>query len=677
MLQTADKQAIGIVIPGYGHPQFLAEAVISACEQELDRPHYVVVVDDGCKFPETGQMVTQLMAKYPGVLHYLRQENTRLPGARNTGIHFLMSLDPKLDSIYFLDADNRIAPYSLRAYREALGDDPKVGWSYPDISMFGLSRGEEGFDTRETAPAYSELKHLVGNISEAGSLVRADVFRKGVYYDETMTSGFEDWDFWLGALEAGFVGRRARQSGFLYRRRPESMLADSRRLEETLISRIRESHKSLFHPKAILQKEQQEAPVFAVHIIGSDELFLTSDLKLQPKPISLSRFRAQLHHWVHDSREYFFPEYLICITEEERLRLGEADGHLRWCFWRLKEVAQPLAAVTLKAADNFDLQLKPTNEAHLAENANFICMKTDVLKTLLLKSLDSYAQDEEPALPPSAQLNFSAPAMPAAAATEESEAETVQGKLQYVARFAADMLPLIPVSRHQTRKYTGPSCLNIRKELINEICAVEEREPFPVNTGAPRAMLFVRAEQLFSAAATKAFTELLKQLSSRGYESLVALEVEPYQDFTEADLSWWRYADDVVPISLSGGSVEYRIYLGRRVTQKLGLIAKEDITVLARSCDALICCGAAAGLEALGQAKAHGAKGYVWLDPAFMGADTPEMAHQAKLLAYEHAVATVITNDASYVYGLSAEGFPPSKFQTTSEFWNTQLLSAA
>lgn len=195
---------IGVVIPAYGHPRFLGEAIVSACTQETDRPIHVVVVDDGCRFEETGTLVRNLMDQYPGTLFYLRHKNTRLPGARNKGVRFLLDAFPDMDAIFFLDADNRLAPYSLEAYRKALGDDESVGWAYPDISFFGLSWGRSGFDTRETAPDYSVLKHLTGNISEAGSLVRASMFRNGVFYDETMRSGFEDWDFWLSALGAGY-----------------------------------------------------------------------------------------------------------------------------------------------------------------------------------------------------------------------------------------------------------------------------------------------------------------------------------------------------------------------------------------------------------------------------------------------------------------------------------------
>lgn len=661
----SQKPSIGVVIPGYGHPQFLAEAITSACEQELDRDYKVVVVDDGCKFPETGRMVSQLMEKYSGTLHYFRQKNMRLPGARNAGVRFLLAQIPDIDSIYFLDADNRIAPYSLQAFRDVLGDDPQIGWAYPDISMFGLSGGEDGFDTRETAPEYSKLKHLAGNISEAGSLVRADVFRNGIFFDEEMTSGFEDWDFWLSAIEGGYVGRRVRNSGFLYRRRPESMLADSRRLEETLIARIREMHKPLFHPKNILKLEQAEAPSFAILIEDSEEVILTSDPKMIGNTVSITSFGKMARAWAQGPREHFFPTDMLLFTKEKWQAMQALPEFLRVLFWYVREFQDPFMAVCLTELEVFDLR-STSIEASEDVTCDFVVFKTSLINAALKKTgVNGQSAGNVSFLKP--ELTYiSAPGFGSASAVKTS----IDRQISLLEQFTRNLLPQRPMSSHQTRHYAGPACLQIRKTLIDEACAVEGRRAFPVTSSQWRTMIFVSAEYLFSQRAAALFTDILRRIRAAGGETLVVLEFEPGQSFSGADMAWRSLASDVVPLQLSGGDVEYRMYLGRRIPLKLGLLAKENVTVLARSCDVLLSCGAAAGLEALGQAKLHGAKGYVWLDPAFSSTDTQEMAHQAKLLAFEHAVANVITDQDEYVYGLSAEGFPPSKFETALAFWD-------
>jgi len=121
-------------------------------------------------------------------------------------------------------------------------------------------------------------------------------------------------------------------------------------------------------------------------------------------------------------------------------------------------------------------------------------------------------------------------------------------------------------------------------------------------------------------------------------------------------------------VNIINDSPEYRIYLGRRVPQKLGKQEKEDITVLARSCDMLLSCGVTAGLEAFGQAKANKAKGYVWMHPSFITDASEEASCSATILAYEHAISAVVTDDDPITHSMAAEGFPPSKFQSTTRF---------
>ncbi|OAP34050.1 glycosyltransferase [Sinorhizobium americanum] len=47
---------VAVVVPAYKHSVLLAEAVESALAQEAPFDIAVVIVDDGCPFPETGQV---------------------------------------------------------------------------------------------------------------------------------------------------------------------------------------------------------------------------------------------------------------------------------------------------------------------------------------------------------------------------------------------------------------------------------------------------------------------------------------------------------------------------------------------------------------------------------------------------------------------------------------------
>ena len=657
------KPPIGIVIPGYGHPQFLAEAIVSACEQDTNREIHVVVVDDGCRFPETRATVSNLLSVYAGRLHYVRQKNTRLPGARNTGIRFMLNLLPDLDAIYFLDADNRISPYSIEAYRETLGDDPEIGWAYPDISFFGLTHGENGFDTRETAPEYSVLKHLIGNISEAGSMVRADVFRQGVMYDETMIFGYEDWDFWLYALEAGFKGKRCENSGFLYRRRPESMLADSSRMGEELVSRMRRTHKKLFQPQHVMALEHHEAPYFALHLSDDkDNVLLFSDPAIEPEKISFDAFKKRFHRWINSPREVFFPQLLLTMEKATWTAFLENKKVLRWLFWQIRERSVEHLYLSLKQANHVSLHM----------------VRADAGSNEFAVSITSMAHIKN-AVVEGREPQREAISYGLASLLHLPELKHVaQSQLEMAEQDIVDRLSPVPqYVMHQNRAYAGPAHGRIRTELIREICALEDREPFPACEQIERTLVAVKSEFLLKDSARDKVLQLLEKLRTDAQETVLLIEHTSGCDLLACGYdSWQHLVDTVIPYQIGDKSGIYKMYLGRGISAELAFGTPEDTALFARQCTRVIGCGAVAMLEAFGEARLHGAPGYVLMDKEFAIADTKHTTQHGKLLAYEHAIVNIATDEQTYSVALAAEGFPPSKFINTKDFYS-EILNIA
>lgn len=655
------KGTIGVVIPGYGHPQFLSEAIISACTQDIDQPVQVVVVDDGCRFLETGKVVANLMKRFPGVLYYLRQENTRLPGARNAGIRFLMSMIGDLDAIYFLDADNRLSSYSLRNFREVLGDDPGVGWAYPDISFMGMTWGEEGFDTRETAPVYSRLKHLLGNISEAGSLVRADVFRQGVFYDETMRYGFEDWDFWLSAIGAGFVGKRVQHAGFLYRRRPESMLADSRRQEDELISRMRRKHGALFTPRNLMALEQSDAPYFAVVMAETGEAFLTSDPCEEGHYLTASEFTALAHGWQYDRREFFFPGSILVLSEEQWTQLREHPHYLRWLFWAFKEADKPFQRWI------FESRPRPYHEGLPSDTPvmvnSILHVKAEGFYELL-RGEEIVAADS---LPEFSSFVFQAPE---ALVHDQGKQTLVSQQERLISLVEGARSNKLRV-RHSSRRFAGPSAARVRSALINDVCAEEGRQPFPVTTNQRRTLVSVDQETLEDQAKRDEFIHVLQQFADVPGEILMVLERSGSLDMEKLGEEAWRpLITDLIVLDRVYSNLEYRMYLGRRIYSLFTVKSKEDGAIIARSVDQLVTIGATAFLEVFGDARQHGVKGYVYFTDAFVDAGPLTSKDTAKILAFEHAEERVVCDNEQMVAALAAEGFPPGKFVSQQDFFS-------
>ncbi|NBB81789.1 MAG: glycosyltransferase, partial [Alphaproteobacteria bacterium] len=295
----AHRPTVAIVLPVFKHSVLLTEAIRSALAQRTDFPVTLLVVNDGCPFPETHETLLAQAEAADGRLIYLRRANGGLSAARNSGIDYVLAALPSVEAIYFLDADNRLYAQALQRAWDQLKANPQCGWAYPDIDMFGV-------EINARAPAdYSVLKHLAENICEAGSLVRRRLFERGLRFDESMKLGFEDWDFWLQAVGQGYVGSRVDTMGFRYRKRPESMLSNSERDRAEILAYMRRKHKTLYSRETVLAAEHQEAPRFAIHLADRNEVVLATDPTADAPRLAWSDFTARfLGAWADPDREH-------------------------------------------------------------------------------------------------------------------------------------------------------------------------------------------------------------------------------------------------------------------------------------------------------------------------------------------------------------------------------------
>ena len=268
----AAEVRIAVVIPAHGQPGLLPEALESVLAQQGAPPTAMVVVDDGCPDPDTTRIASAYAAAHPGRVLAVRQRNAGLSAARNTGIEVALASFPACRAVYFLDADNRLHPHLLaRAFAALQAAPPGIGWVYPDFDMFGVPLNGSG------AGPYSVLAHLADNLCEAGSLVRRELLQAGLRFDPAMRAGFEDWDFWLQAAAHGFRGQHLPHSGFRYRRRPESMLAEAERQRPLLAAGLRQKHAALYRPRQLLRLEAAEMPRFAWFPSGEPAVRLLLD----------------------------------------------------------------------------------------------------------------------------------------------------------------------------------------------------------------------------------------------------------------------------------------------------------------------------------------------------------------------------------------------------------------
>ncbi|GGC45743.1 hypothetical protein GCM10011504_25270 [Siccirubricoccus deserti] len=334
---------VAVVIPAYRQPGLLAEAVLSALDQQGAPPTAVVVVDDGCPYPATARTAADLAAAQPGRIFVLRQPNRGLSAARNAGLGFSLAAFPGCRAVYFLDADNRLLPRFLGRAMAALDAAPaEVGWIYPDIDEFG------GRENWTTGGEFSLLQLLLANYCDAGSLVRRAVFEAGLRFDETMRAGFEDWDFWLQAAGRGWRGQHLPGAGFLYRRRPESMLAGSERIRPLLLGQLRQKHAALLAPRRLLALEASEAPRHAIHLAGEASVAWTLDPGAPPAELlDPGTARRRLAAAMAAPGARFHPSLLI-FAEPATLTLLERFGVLHLVLWWAGRLLAEADAVALE-----------------------------------------------------------------------------------------------------------------------------------------------------------------------------------------------------------------------------------------------------------------------------------------------------------------------------------------
>jgi glycosyltransferase involved in cell wall biosynthesis len=149
---------LAVIIPAWRQPGLLAEAIASALGQQGAPPTAVVVVDDGCPFPDTAETAQGFAALHPGRVFLLRRRNGGLSAARNTGVEFVLAAFPACRALFFLDADNHLLPpFLARAWAAMQAAPPGIGWLYPDFDEFGGTRNWSA------AGAWSLLQLLAQN----------------------------------------------------------------------------------------------------------------------------------------------------------------------------------------------------------------------------------------------------------------------------------------------------------------------------------------------------------------------------------------------------------------------------------------------------------------------------------------------------------------------------------
>lgn len=225
---------VAVVIPCYNHGAFLGEALASVRAQTY--PHVTcTVVDDGSTDADTQRVIAKLRDRDDVTL--IEQPNAGLAAARNAGIR-------ATDAAFFvpLDADDRLQPQFIEKLLPPLLRDERLGYAYCHIRTFGAG------EALHPCHVYEPRRLLLYNLSNPSAVVRRAAFDAVGGYQPDMREGYEDWDYWIALLRAGYRGRLVPEALFDYRLHAPgvSMLSRARPHHDMLVRRIIAHHAPLY-----------------------------------------------------------------------------------------------------------------------------------------------------------------------------------------------------------------------------------------------------------------------------------------------------------------------------------------------------------------------------------------------------------------------------------------------
>lgn len=234
----ATAPLVSVVIPCYKQAAFLPEAVGSVLEQTF-KDWEIIIVNDGSP-DNTSDVARELIAKHPGKrIRLVEKPNGGLSSARNAGFRAALG-----KYVLPLDADDKIKPTLLEKLTAILDAQPKVGFAYTHIQHFG------DINTEWPLPDFNPVTLISKeNIVICCSLCRKTMWEQVGGYNENMREGYEDWDFWIGAVEKGWTGHCHHEALFLYRKHGHTMLAEADKKRERLIAQIITNHPKLYNEK--------------------------------------------------------------------------------------------------------------------------------------------------------------------------------------------------------------------------------------------------------------------------------------------------------------------------------------------------------------------------------------------------------------------------------------------
>lgn len=208
---------VSIIVPCYKQAHLLGETLQSVLDQSYS--HWeCIIVNDGS--PDHTEEVANEWCSKDSRFQYISKINGGLPAARNTGIS-------KANSSYILalDSDDILHKNFISTLLPTLEEHKEIAIVTCYRNFFKTHIDDISYVHKAHGTTYRDF--MFENVLMPSSLYRKECWKEVGGYDESMTKGFEDWEFWLSVTKRGWKYHVIEESLFFYRKAKESMLIDT------------------------------------------------------------------------------------------------------------------------------------------------------------------------------------------------------------------------------------------------------------------------------------------------------------------------------------------------------------------------------------------------------------------------------------------------------------------
>lgn len=182
---------IEAVVTSFNQGSMILEAVHSICCQTTP-PAKIIIVDDGSTDPDSIHILNHMKSN-PGLsvpVTILQQPNGGVSAARNAGIRRTQA-----PMVLILDGDDKLEPSYIEQVSPLLRNHASMVAASSWMHTFGV------LDATVCPCGGNITAFLARNCCPATHILRRKAWEESSGYDESMRSGFEDWDFFLSMLE--------------------------------------------------------------------------------------------------------------------------------------------------------------------------------------------------------------------------------------------------------------------------------------------------------------------------------------------------------------------------------------------------------------------------------------------------------------------------------------------